>query len=113
MRAWLLALAALSLAGCSDGGDGGDAPSSYETHRVTIDNGQFLPSSLAVRQGDRVEWTNEDASTHAVRLDSGERQTGAIRSGETVGFQLPTPGSLVYRCTFHPSMSGTIIVAAD
>ena len=115
MRA-LLALALilpLALAGCS--GDEDDDGMNHDAgeHMVTIRNNAFSPTSLAIRQGDTVVFHNDDGVTHTATLDSGERDTGNIAAGKSGEFSLPTPGSLRYHCKIHPSMTGTIVVAAD
>ena len=101
------------LAGCSDGGGGEGGGHAGAEHSVTIRGNAYSPVSLAVRQGDRIVWHNEDGVTHTATLDSGERDSGHIAAGGEGGFTLPTPGSLRYHCRIHPGMSGTIIVAAD
>jgi plastocyanin len=102
----LVPLAALALAGCSDG------PSGHQprVHEVAIEGSRFLPSTVAVQQGDTVAWHNRDRVAHTATLDSGERDTGTIAAGGKGSFNLPTPGTHRYRCTFHPDMVATIIV---
>jgi plastocyanin len=102
----VLLLAALALAGCSDGAD----THRPRVHEVAIEGHRFQPSTLAVQQGDTVTWHNRDGVAHTATLESGERGTGTIAPGGKGGFNLPTPGTHRYRCSLHPDMVATIIV---
>ena len=100
-----LALLALLLAGC-----GGSDPHQPTYKTIDIKARAFNPATVEVLQGDSVQFLNKDTSTHAVRLDSGERETGKIVPGASAAISLPTAGSHRYHCTIHPTMAGTIVV---
>ena len=78
-------------------------------------NIQFSPKALTVSKGTTVTWTNEDSVNHDVTKTSGPGPkfasgTGNIGSGGTYKMTFNTPGTIQYRCTIHPGMTGTIVV---
>lgn len=83
------------------------------THNVSIKNFAFSPSSISVKKGDTVVWTNKDSAPHTVRIkwvydDSGD--SGPINQGQTFSYTFIDTGSFTYDCSFHPSMTGKVIV---
>ena len=81
-------------------------PAAQETSAtsVTIQNFAFSPESLTVKVGDTVEWVNEDSAPHTV-FDS-----GTLATGQSFSHTFDAPGTYVYHCSIHPSMTGMIIV---
>ncbi len=80
---------------------------------VTIQGFAFQPESVTVNEGDTVTWTNEDGATHTATADGGSFDTGHISgSGGTASVTFATAGTFTYHCAIHPSMTGTIVVAA-
>jgi plastocyanin len=128
----LAPLAALLLAaGCGGGGGGGGtttpaattpastAPAASggggATVSVSMKNIAFNPKTVTVSKGGTVVWTNDDSVNHDVTKSSGPGPsfasgTGNIASGATYKQTLNTPGTIQYRCTIHPGMTGTIVV---
>lgn len=80
------------------------------THAVTIQNFSFNSSSIIVKKGDTVVWTNNDAVGHTVTGDNGGPASSTISPGGTYSFKFNTAGTFGYHCSIHPSMTGTIIV---
>ena len=68
----------------------------------------FNPSSLTVRVGTRVTFTNRGAATHTVTADGGLFNSGDLPSGKSYSFTFMSAGSFAYHCQIHPSMTGTI-----
>ncbi|MEU4312156.1 hypothetical protein [Nocardia sp. NPDC024068] len=59
--------------------------------------------------GGTVEWRFDDGLLlHDLRAE-GVFDSG-IRSEETFRFTFTTPGDVTYRCSIHPTMSGTVHV---
>lgn len=90
-------------------------PANSRQHRIDQSGFQFLPETTVIRSGDRVKFTNSDASLHNIRTDSelaafnlnisqGEehlhtfKRAGGLRRPATLG------------CVFHGSMRAWIFV---
>jgi plastocyanin len=73
-------------------------------------NFAFTPSSLTVRVGTRVTFTNRDGATHTVTADGGLFNSGNLASGQSFSFTFMGRGSFAYHCKIHPMMTGTITV---
>jgi plastocyanin len=80
-----------------------------ETHTITIDGMKFVPATLTLVRGDTVVWRNQDVVPHtatsAGRFDSGQLATGA-----TWSWTAKESGRLEYLCTYHPGMTGAVVV---
>jgi plastocyanin len=70
----------------------------------------FQPSPLNVAVGTVVTFTNNDITTHDARADNGRFNTPLISPGGTASVTLSTAGTIVYHCSIHPGMVGTINV---
>jgi plastocyanin len=69
----------------------------------------FNPNPGAVKVGQTVSWHNADMVGHTATGSGFD--TGAIASGATSApIKFDTAGTLSYRCSFHPSMTGTLTV---
>ena len=77
---------------------------------VSIVNFAFTPSSLSVRVGTRVTFTNRDGTTHTVTANGGLFNSGNLPPGQTYSFTFMGRGSFAYHCQIHPMMTGTISV---
>ncbi len=81
-----------------------------ETAEITIVDFQFQgPDSVA--PGTEITVTNEDSAPHTVTAEDDGGFDVTVAGGETVTFTAPSePGSFPYICTFHPDMTGTLVV---
>jgi plastocyanin len=77
---------------------------------VSAINFAFGPSSLSVRVGNRVTFTNRDAATHTFTADAGLFNSGNVASGQSYVFTFMGTGSFAYHCQIHTYMKGTVIV---
>jgi plastocyanin len=77
---------------------------------VDIHNFAFNPGSLSVAVGDTVTWTNTDTVAHTVTSRDGTFNSGTLEPGKTFTFTFTKAGSFDYVCSFHPNMTGTIVV---
>jgi plastocyanin len=125
-------VAALLAAGCGSSGGGGSATSPPASTpapaastsggkaaggvtKVQMKNIQFDPQTVTVKKGSTVEWTNEDSVNHDVTKVAGpgpkfSSGSGNLASGDSYQQTFRTAGTIKYRCTIHPGMSGTIVV---
>ena len=78
---------------------------------VSISGLAFNPSSLTVKVGTKVTWTNNDATVHTVTSNNGAfTSSGQLATGEQYQFTFMTAGSYSYHCSIHAYMTGTITV---
>ncbi len=77
---------------------------------VEIKNFAFSPSTLTVKKGDTVTWTNNDSAAHTVTADDGSFDTGNISLGGSQTVTFTKSGTFTYHCSIHPMMKGTIVV---
>jgi len=85
--------------------------SSPETYNINIQNFAFNPSTLTIKQGDTVVWTNMDSVSNDVTSDTGnELASGSLQTSKTFSHTFNTKGTFTYHCGIHPGMKATIIV---
>jgi plastocyanin len=77
---------------------------------VVIKNFAFSPSTLTVRKGSTVTWTNDGGVGHTVSATDRSFTSRELQHGATFQFTFDTPGSHAYICAIHPDMMGTITV---
>jgi plastocyanin len=88
-------------------------PSTAETPDATVvmaHDFMFAPTSLTVKAGSTVTWTNKDEEPHTIVSDTGVFRSGAIDTNESFSFRFDKPGTYRYACSIHPRMVGTIVV---
>lgn len=92
--------------GC--GGTGSSHP--VATTKVSMAKSyRFDPTTIRVKTGDTVTWTNNDNFTHTVKVDG--REDHKVGRGDSVSISFDKPGRYHYVCTLHSKdMSGTVIV---
>ena len=79
-------------------------------NNVTIQGDVFSPSSLTVKVGDTVTWTNNDNHDHTVTSDTGTFNSVNIANGSTFSFTFNTAGTYSYYCNIHTIMKANIVV---
>ena len=66
---------------------------------------------IIVSAGATVAVLNVDAATHTLTARDGAFDTGGLSKDATKVFEVPTEtGTYAFFCTFHPSMTGELIV---
>lgn len=86
-------------------------PATPQETAVNIQNFSFAPSSLTIKKGTKVTWTNNDNSTHTVTVDSGTGpSSNNLSSGDTYSYTFNDAGTFAYHCKIHTMMKGTVIV---
>ncbi len=104
----VVAVAAVALAGCSDGAAADGSP--IATTTVDLPKSyKFMPAAIVVDAGATVTWTNHDDFTHNVSFPDETPLT--MKPGESVTRSFPTAGTFDYVCSLHPrDMTGTVAV---
>ena len=81
------------------------------TGTITI-AGFAFGAELTVRPGSTVRVVNMDAAAHNVTAADGGFATQTLAQGGSATFTAPAaPGRYAFRCTLHPEMTGTLVVA--
>ena len=81
------------------------------SHSMNIQGFAFSQPSLTAKKGDMMTWINKDSAPHTVTWDNGGlASSGTLKQGESFSFTFNAVGTFSYRCAFHPSMKGKIIV---
>lgn len=78
--------------------------------QVTIKDFAFSPTSVTVKVGDTVTWTNQDSAIHTVAADNGEFSSDNLAKGAAFSFTFTKAGSYPYHCSVHPTMKATVVV---
>jgi len=83
-----------------------------QVQTVTIANFQFSPATLTVKQGTQVVFHNTDTAPHTATELNGAFNSGTINLQGNYTLQTASlaPGTYEYRCSFHPSMRGTLVI---
>lgn len=80
---------------------------------VAIAGFQFGPGTLKIAAGQRVTWTNADDTPHQITLvGGGGQRSDVMLKGQSATMQFDAAGNIAYICGLHPTMKGTIEVAA-
>jgi len=77
-----------------------------QTYQVSIKNFAFNPSTLNIKKGDTVVWTNEDRAPH--QIEGSNFKSDVFQNGATYSFTFKETGKFSYICSIHPSMKGEI-----
>jgi plastocyanin len=75
-----------------------------------LGNRAFTPPELNVRVGTRVTWMNGDRDSHTTTSDAAGWNSGTISPGREFSFTFQSAGTFPYHCSFHPGMTGTVVV---
>ncbi|MDB5229187.1 MAG: Blue (Type 1) copper protein [Bacteroidota bacterium] len=85
--------------------------SSPGSNEVFIQDNSYNPSSITVKSGTTVTWTNKGSGQHTVSSDgSGPLNSGTLNANQTYSFTTGTTGTYTYHCNFHSEMHGTLVV---
>jgi plastocyanin len=116
-RAFLSIVAlALIATGCSEVGGLVDELTNPATASVAVQSASFNPSSVSVRVGGTVTWTNAGPVAHTITPNNAGQagawpsKTMAAQQGVTFSHTFTTAGTFNYFCTIHPGMTGTVHV---
>jgi plastocyanin len=76
--------------------------------KVSIRNMQFYPRTLKIKKGDVVEWKNDDVVPHTATSASFDSRS--MNPGTSWRHTFTKAGQFAYVCTFHPTMTGVVVV---
>jgi plastocyanin len=80
---------------------------------VNINGFSFGPAAVKVAAGQAVTWINADDTPHQITLSGPQgKRSDVVLKGQAVTLQFDQPGSFGYICGLHPTMKGTVEVAA-
>lgn len=78
---------------------------------VEIKDFAFSPSTITVKVGTKVTWTNQDSVAHTATSVGGTTfDTGLLNQGQSGSFTFDKVGTYDYICTPHPRMQAKVIV---
>lgn len=80
---------------------------------ITIKDFAFSPKELKVKAGTPIEVRNDDTQAHTLTSDTpGQFDTDAVMAGTSAKktITLQQKGTYAFHCSFHPFMTGTIVV---
>jgi len=77
---------------------------------IEIQSFAFSPSTLTVKKGTTVTWTQKDSVPHTIVSDNGAFESPQLSNGQTWSFTFNDAGTFAYHCSVHPSMTATIVV---
>lgn len=118
----VLALLALTAAGCGSSSKSSSSSSSTPAATATTGGGAtaggtvsiemrniaFNPSSVTVKVGQTVKWVNKDDAPHNVT--GGPLHSKTLRKGGSFSYTPTAAGTISYVCTIHPGMKATLTV---
>jgi plastocyanin len=70
----------------------------------------FNPTSVTVKKGQKVTWTNSDSAPHNVTSSDGTIKSKDFTNGQSFTYTATKAGTFHYICTIHPQMKATLIV---
>ncbi len=95
----LVAASVLALSSCAGG-----------AKTVDMKDFKYLPEEITITEGTKVTWKNIDVEAHTVTTNGWD--SGVIEAGKTYSRTFDVAGTYDYRCVFHPTMLGRLIVTA-
>jgi plastocyanin len=88
----------------------GDGAAAATGVAVAISDFKFDPQTVNVPVGGSVVWTNNDGQQHTA-TSAGNFDAGAIDpQAASMPVTFDTTGTFTYICSFHPFMTGTVVV---
>ena len=73
---------------------------------VSIKDFLMDPSTVTIKAGEAVAWTNDDAPSHTATMDDIDCSTDSIASGATAKLKFNVAGTYKYHCRIHAAMTG-------
>jgi YVTN family beta-propeller protein len=80
--------------------------------KVTIASFAFHAQAVTIKAGDSVTWSNEDGPAHTVTFKDGSAGAKSLAPGATFSRTFEKPGTYEYFCSYHPYMTGSVVVQA-
>lgn len=83
------------------------------TNMVQIKNGMFTPTTITVKKGTTVTWTNNDTDTHNIVADATTMpgpKSSSLTPGQSYSYTYNAVGTFGYHCTEDAGMQAKVIV---
>ena len=80
---------------------------------VTVAGFAFGPNAIKVTAGQAVTWTNNDDTPHQITVTGANQRSDVMLKGQSATLKFDAAGNIAYTCGLHPTMKGTIEVAAQ
>jgi amicyanin len=82
---------------------------------IDVKDFAFHPAEIRIRVGTVVTWTNSDVVAHTATATNpqGAFNSGNLNHGQSYSFTFDTAGTYDYFCSYHPFMTGKIIVVDE
>lgn len=94
-----------------DGNNIGDDKGLTNYTEISIDDMAYSDEAITIQAGDVVRFVNNDSTKHTATGDDLTWGSGTISvDGGFWQKRFSTPGTYTYFCSYHPSMTGAIIV---
>jgi len=78
---------------------------------VSMKDIKFVPEKIAVKVGQKIDWTNDDTVPHNVTAtDGADFASDTINGGGTYSYTPTKAGVIQYVCTIHSGQDGEIRV---
>lgn len=84
--------------------------SGAKNHVVNIVDFRYEPETLEAHVGDTVTFVNKDSAPHTATATDDSFDSGNLDSGDRWTLKLETTGTFEYLCTYHPDMTGRLVV---
>lgn len=81
-----------------------------EPYVVTISDNSYSESTIEIEAGRAVRFENEDDNKHTATAEDLSWGTGTMNNGDTFTRYFDEEGEYDFFCSYHSSMTGTIIV---
>ena len=78
--------------------------------KISAKDFMFSPTTVTVKVGSTVTWTNLDEEPHTVFSSTGLFRSSALDTKDSFSYTFDKAGTYRYSCTIHPRMMGTIVV---
>lgn len=86
------------------------ASTAAQGNAVAIVDFGFEPTSVTVKVGATVTWTNTGSASHTATADDGSFDSKSLAGGKAFSQIFTTAGTFAYHCAIHPAMKGTVVV---
>jgi plastocyanin len=77
---------------------------------VVIEDMKFSPAEIRVKKGESILWVNKDLVPHTVTAKDGSFDSNMIAPGKSWRYSPEKSGMQPYKCIYHPTMIGTVVV---
>src|SRR6266540_5079304 len=88
---------------------GASKPAATVTKGVKITASGFSPTSVTIKTGNAVKWTNRDTKNHQVVANNGAFASAIIPPGHSYTHIFNTSGIYRYHDGLHPSLTGRVV----